>query len=74
MVTNSWCQVCDMARKDIIINDLPIDEINIDIDFDFAVANEITLVPTFIKMVDDMVVEKKVGMMSEEQLKEFIEG
>ena len=74
-----WCQPCKMLTRMIedIKDDIsiPIEEIDIDQQREFAMTHGIRGVPTMLVMDEnDQVIRRKVGMMTEKELIEFIKG
>lgn len=69
----SWCNPCQQLKKTLQSVDLeiPISIIDIDEDPVSAAENAIRGVPTLLLMQDNMVVKRKSGYMSSEQLKDF---
>jgi thioredoxin 1 len=68
-----WCQPCKMLGKTLSETDLgiPVSTIDIDADPTATVEYNIRGVPTVLLMQDNMVVKRKSGYMTSEQLKEF---
>ncbi len=70
----SWCNPCQQLKKTLQSVDLgiPVNVIDIDEDPVSAAENTIRGVPTLLLMQDNMVVKRKSGYMSSEQLKDFV--
>lgn len=70
----SWCNPCQQLKKTLQSVDLgiPVSIIDIDEDPVSAAENTIRGVPTLLLMQDNMVVKRKSGYMSSEQLKDFV--
>ena len=70
----SWCNPCQQLKKTLeLINlGIPVNIIDIDEDPVSAAENTIRGVPTLLLMQDNMVVKRKSGYMSSEQLKDFV--
>lgn len=70
----SWCNPCQQLKKTLQSVDLeiPISIIDIDEDPISAAENTIRGVPTLLLMQDNMVIKRKSGYMSSEQLKDFV--
>lgn len=68
-----WCQPCKMLSKTLEDTDLgiPVSTIDIDADPTATVEYNIRGVPTVLLMQDNMVVKRRSGYMTSEQLKEF---
>jgi len=68
-----WCQPCKMLSKTLEDTDLdiPVSTIDIDADPTSTVEYNIRGVPTVLLMQDNMVVKRRSGYMTSEQLKEF---
>ena len=68
-----WCQPCKMLAKTLSDTDLgiPVSTIDIDADPTATVEYNIRGVPTVLLMQDNMVVKRRSGYMTSEQLKEF---
>ena len=71
-----WCAPCKMLGKTIADTDLgiPVSTIDIDADPTSTVEYNIRGVPTVLLMQDNMVVKRRSGYMTSEQLKEFVAG
>lgn len=70
----TWCSPCQQLKKTLqsINLGIPISIIDIDEDPISAAENNIRGVPTLLLMQDNMVVKRKSGYMSSEQLKDFV--
>lgn len=70
----TWCSPCQQLKKTLQSVDLgiPVNIIDIDEDPVSAAENTIRGVPTLLLMQDNMVVKRKSGYMSSEQLKDFV--
>lgn len=70
----SYCMPCQQLKKTLqsINLGIPISIIDIDEDPISAAENTIRGVPTLLLMQDNMVVKRKSGYMSSEQLKDFV--
>lgn len=70
MYTNEWCHLCSASRA--LAVGLPIEERDIEEHMDFCLSNDLTLVPTFIALDGETILAKKVGLLTREELEEFI--
>lgn len=70
----AWCQPCKGLSMVLANTDLGIPVNTIDVDQDVTAVKEyaITGVPTLLLIEDNQVVKRKTGMMTAEQLKEFV--
>ena len=70
----TWCQPCKGLSMVLANTDLGIPVNTIDVDQDVTAVKEyaITGVPTLLLIEDNQVVKRKTGMMTAEQLKEFV--
>lgn len=70
----TWCSPCQQLKKTLqsINLGIPISIIDIDEDPISAAENNIRGVPTLLLMQDNVVVKRKSGYMSSEQLKNFV--
>ena len=70
----TWCSPCQQLKKTLqsINLGIPISIIDIDEDPISAAENNIRGVPTLLLMQDNVVVKRKSGYMSSEQLKDFV--
>ena len=74
-----WCQPCKALTKVVDgVKDqigIPVEEIDIDKQREFAMTHGIRSVPTMIVLDENhQVLRRKVGMMNEKELLEFIKG
>lgn len=74
--TASWCQPCKALSKilDKIETNLPIEVVDIDVETNVAIEYGIRSVPTLVMVEDGSVLKKMVGMQSEQQVKDWING
>lgn len=70
----SWCGPCGQLKKTLQSIDLgvPVSIIDVDADPVSASENSIRGVPTLLLFDENMVIKRKSGYMSAEQLKEFV--
>lgn len=70
----SWCGPCGQLKKTLKGVDLgiPVNIIDVDEDPVSATENAIRGVPTLLLIEDNVVVKRKSGYMSSEQLKDFV--
>ena len=70
----TWCSPCQQLKKTLqsINLGIPISIIDIDEDPISAAENNIRGVPTLLLMQDNVVVKRKSGYMSSEQLNDFV--
>lgn len=74
-----WCQPCKALTKIVEANkdkiDFPIEEIDIDANGSFAMEYGIRSVPTMLVLDENnQVLRRKVGVMNDKELLEFIKG
>lgn len=69
-----WCGPCKMMKNTLnesVRDDMNIKIIDISEDMETATKYQVMNVPTFIKLVDEKEVSRKVGSITIEQLKNF---
>jgi thioredoxin 1 len=74
----TWCQPCSMLSPifESVSNQtegVEFEKINVDVDSDRASKYGIRSIPTLILEKDGQIVQRKVGMITEDQLKTLIE-
>ena len=72
--TASWCQPCKGLAMNLESAELPlpIEVIDIDVMPDVAIEYGIRSVPTLVMMEDNTVLKRSSGMLSVQQLKEWV--
>lgn len=69
-----WCQNCNVLKKSLTSAGITYEEINVDINPEFAKTNMVRGLPTTIIYDNDVVVERVTGAASIEQIKKVLEG
>lgn len=69
-----WCQNCNVLKKSLTSAGIDYEEVNVDINPEFAKVNFVRGLPTTIIYNNDVVVERVTGAASIEQIKKVLEG
>jgi thioredoxin-like negative regulator of GroEL len=73
--TASWCQPCKGLAMNLESAELtlPIEVIDIDVNPDVAIEYGIRSVPTLVMIEDNTILKRSSGVLSVQQLKEWVE-
>lgn len=70
-----WCQNCNVLKKSLTSAGIDYEEVNVDVNPEFAKVNSVRGLPTtIIYDNNDVVVERVTGEASIEQIKKALEG
>lgn len=69
-----WCQNCNVLKKSLTSAGIDYEEVNVDVNPEFAKVNSVRGLPTTIIYNNDVVVERVTGAASIEQIKKVLEG
>ncbi|NBP03104.1 MAG: thioredoxin [Proteobacteria bacterium] len=72
----SWCGPCKMLTRTLqnIITEIEIEEVDVDQNRELAQQYRIRGVPTLVMLEDDVEIKRNTGVLSKEQLDEWING